>query len=260
MQNQLPKNLTKMLDYFNRSLANRNYNRRQGRFKYENGKFRRVARKPYALKEAPVLLGPGSTIARVTINYEYQPGETNVGVVNLIQNMVNNTEFERNLPLYKFWKLEGVKIIIPPRLDTFNGTVPTARIGVDWNNDLIENIRQDDSSKEFSGYQTRMKVFRYIAPNALLSASNGKTVNYGDWVATNYDLQNTIPPGFIKIYSTFNFFFTVECIVLFKGSQVNFSVNREPLKVPTNMIIKKEEEPKDDIINKIRKELEKIDK
>jgi hypothetical protein len=168
-----------------------------------------------------------------------------------MQLMAQTYEFERNLTIYKYFKIIAIKIIIQPRLTyEITPSVP-GRIMYDWINQVRENILADDSAKEVTIYATRSKCYKFVPVNTVLTFG-GYSVNYRDWVPTeNANLINNLP-GWIKISSPFSFSFTVETLVKFKGNQTN--VNPQLLKVigakledDKELKIIKEEEDEEDI-------------
>lgn len=190
-------------------------------------------------------MGPGSTLARVTIRFEYIPGETNSAVINLMQYIVNDVEYERFITTFKFWRLEGIKIILPPRMVNSGAYTTTGRIGIDWNNNVLEDILGDDSSKEVTNYQTRNVVYKFKPPNARLLCENGTPINYREWQATNIDLGSTVPPGYIKVTCNWSFAFVVEALVKFRGNQTNMSAT---YKVQGNTVTKLDANVPEDIM------------
>jgi hypothetical protein len=219
--------------------------------------------KPYTLKEGVATMGPGTTTSRVTLRYKYEAPEGDSAVVYMMNAMFNNQEFERNITLFKYWKLIGVKIIIQPRVNENQGNDPTGRITIDWNNDLVENILADDGSKEIAPYSTRYQVYRYAPPDALLTAANGKRINYANWIAANDGFQDTLAPGYLKITSTWQFSFVVELIVLWKGNQTHLAVEAiKKIVVPKEKkedVVKMKEEEKDKKIEEEENKEEEIE-
>lgn len=202
--------------------------------------------KPYSLKQTVQRLGPGSTTVRVTQRYTYT-GLDEDAVVNFMRDVVDNAEFEDKLVRFKYFRIQGVKIIMVANNKV--GATASGRISLDWNSNILENIYKDDGAKEFPNYLTRNVVFRFLTPNANLSMSDGRTINYAAWTPTNFPMSNAIPPGFIKISAAFAFTFTTETLIIFKGSQTEFTPNKvigrkeEDIKEEE---IKENEEVKDD--------------
>jgi hypothetical protein len=168
-------------------------------------------------------LGPGTTTVRVTQRYTYT-GIDEDAVVNFMQDVVSNVEFEEKLNKFKYFRMLGVKIIM--NANNKVGATASGRISLDWNSNIVENIYKDDGAKEFPNYLTRNMIFRFLVPNANLSMSDGRTINYNIWTPTNFPLSNAIPPGFIKISAAFAFTFTTETLVSFKGSQTEIIPNK----------------------------------
>jgi len=162
-----------------------------------------------------------------------------------------NGEFERNVPLYRYFKIIGFKVIIPPRLNTDNTQLPNARITIDWADGTGENIIQDDGSKEISAYSTRTKVFKFKPPNLLIKPAVGNLmINYSDWMPTNM-VEGFVPPGYFKAASAFTFNFTIETVVAFRGSQ--FTLNSNKIK-QINKIEKEEEKEEEEEIKEEKEE------
>lgn len=182
-----------------------------------------LASKPYCLKNTIETMGPGKTTVRVTEKYQTD-GITENSVVNLMQNIFNNNEFERNLTIFNYFRVRGIKIILHPNIKL--GSFLSGRMSMNWSSDLLENVMNDDGSKEFGNYLTNYKIFRFRPPNANLFLQNGRVINYRVWTPTNFNLSSSIPPGYLKISAHFQFSFTVECIVDFKGSQTEIIPNR----------------------------------
>jgi hypothetical protein len=179
--------------------------------------------KPYSLKQSIQKLGPGYLVVRVTQRYTYT-GVDEDAVVNFMYDVVDNAEFEDKLPKFRYFKILGVKLIM--NANNKVGATASGRITIDWNSNTLENIYKDDGSKEFPNYLTKNLIFRYLVPNANLSMSDGRTINFGIWTPTNFPLSNATPPGFIKISAAFGFTFTAETLVAFKGSQTTFTPNK----------------------------------
>jgi len=221
--------------------------------------------KPYSLKQTVQRLGPGSTTVRVTQRYTYT-GLDEDAVVNFMYDVVDNAEFEDKLSRFRYFKILGVKMIM--NANNKVGATASGRITIDWNSNVLENIYKDDGSKEFSNYLTKNVVFRYLVPNANLSMSDGRTINYSIWTPTNFPLSNAIPPGFIKISAAFAFTFTTETIVAFKGSQTTFTPNKIIGRQEAKEEVKEEEieeekeeeqKEKEDIkINEVKELIKKI--
>lgn len=206
---------------------------------------------PYSLRQSTQTLGPGKFLARVTNNFQVVNADKTIAHYNqnIMYEVFNNVEFERNLSLYRYFKVIGHKIIIPPRLNTDNSQLPNARISVDWADGTGENIIQDDGSKEISAYSTKTHIFRFRSPNVLIKAPTGSYYfNYSEWLPTN-QTSGFVPPGYIKVSSAFTFNYTVETLVIFKGSQTNNAAN--------NKIIKMKLIDKENKENEIKEEEEK---
>lgn len=172
--------------------------------------------RPYTLRQGIVTLGPGTTISRVTLRYDYTAQQ---GISTVTQFMVQakqSVEFQKQVQLYHYWKLIGVKIIIPPRIAEFRSQDNTARISVDWTNTNAEDVTLDDSAKEVAAYSTKYQVYRFAPPNALLIDSDERRINYKDWITVNDPI---VPPGVLKISSNFNFTMVLEVMIIFKGNQ-----------------------------------------
>jgi len=214
-----------------------------------------IQSKPYSIKQSIQRLGPGSTTVRVTQRYTYT-GLDEDAVVNFMYDVVDNAEFEDKLPRFRYFKILGVKIIM--NANNKVGATASGRITIDWSSNTLENIYKDDGSKEFPNYLTKNLVFRYLVPNANLSMSDGRTINFSIWTPTNFPLSNAIPPGFIKISAAFGFTFTAETLVAFKGSQTTFNPNK--IKVIGREAVKeeiKEEEEEEEKEEGKEKEKEK---
>jgi hypothetical protein len=203
-------------------------------------------------------LGPGKFIARVTNNFQVVNSDKTISHYNqnIMYEVFNNVEFERNLSLYHYFKIIGHKIIIPPRLNTDNSQLPSARISVDWTDGTGENIIQDDGSKEISAYSTKTHIFRFKSPNVLIKAPTGSYYfNYSEWLPTN-QTSGFVPPGYIKVSSAFTFNYTVETLVIFKGSQTNNAANKIIKMNEINKEIKEDEKEEEiDKISKIEEEV-----
>jgi hypothetical protein len=155
-----------------------------------------------------------------------------------------NAEFERNLPLFRYFKIIGMKVIIPPRLNTDNVQLPNARISMDWADGTGENIQQDDSSKEITAYSTRTKVYKFKPPNLLIkSAAGNQFLNYSEWMPTN-QTAGYVPPGYFKITTAFTFNMTIEVLVMFRGSQ--FGTNSNKIRKIEKIEEEKEEEKEEE--------------
>jgi hypothetical protein len=197
---------------------------------------------PYTIRQNVIKLGPGSTLSRVTLRYLYIPGEVGSSSLNMMYSVVHSEEFQRNLPLYRYWKLIGIKIIINPRVTQTTSNDLSGRITVDWDNEAIENILSDDSSKDIPSYSTRYRIYKFMPPDVMLTGLNGKRINYNNWISTNDDLQNAVPPGYIKISCNWDFNFSLEAMILWKGNQTSYTA--DTYKILNNQVIKmgKEEE------------------
>lgn len=150
-------------------------------------------------------------------------------------------EFERNLPIYRYFKVIGHKVIVPPRLNTDNSQLPSARISLDWADGTGENVIQDDGSKEIPAYSTRNHVFRFKAPDVLIKAPTGNYYfNYANWLPSN-QTSGFVPPGYIKISSAFTFNYTVETLIAFKGSQTQTASTVKIIKMKRLEEIKEDE-------------------
>lgn len=220
-------------------------------------------RQPYETSSRVQTMGPGGTTARVTLRFEYIASEEGSAVVNFMQYMISDVEFERFLPTFKYWKMRGIKLIIPPRLvatNTYSINSAPGRIALDWNSDFLENIAGDDSAKQITSYNSKNKIYKFKPPNALLQCANGKQINLREWISTNTDLQNTIPPGFIKITAPWSFFFIIEAIIKFRGNQTNNAVNLIKIKGKKSQIVpfhrKPDPEPEEEIKEEIKEEVD----
>lgn len=213
--------------------------------------------KPYTLRQGVVTLGPGTTISRVTLRYNYTPQQDTSTVTSFMQEVKASQEYSRYINVFHYYKVIGVKIIIPPRIAEYTQNDVTGRIAVDWSSRAVEDISMDDSAKEIAAYSTRYQVYRFAPPNAMLSDSFEKRINYKDWISTN---DQIVLPGSLKITSNFKFAFTVEVILIFKGNQTEITSNVKEIGGQVNMLSTKEEVKEDEKEEKKKDEDKEEDK
>lgn len=217
--------------------------------------------KPYTLRQGIVTLGPGTTVSRITLIYNYTPEAPFSAVVNIMQDAQTEEEFTRYVNLFHYYKLIGLKLIIPPRIAEYTQDDITGRIAVDWTSQSVENVIRDDSAKEIAAYSTRYQVYRFAPPNVTLSDNINKRINYKDWISTKD--QITLP-GSLKITSNFKFKFTIEVIMIFKGNQTERTLSIKEIGGQVNMLSlkeevkedKKNEKKKDDSIEEVKNDEE----
>lgn len=231
---------------------------RRLRMRRKNRKFRALTQLPYSLRTRPVGLGAGGSLTRITDKFSFTVETSGVlqnDVINHMYYVYSNQEFERYVGIYKYFKIIGVKIIVPPRNELSGEVVQTARIAYDWVTGVVENILSDDNAKEITSYQTRNKVFKFFPPNLLIKAPTGSNyVNYNSWLPMS-QISGFVPPGYIKISSEFAFDFTVETIVKFRGCETQNTSNNKKI-----IGFKKKEEGKsEEVDEKLNEEVEKDD-
>lgn len=163
--------------------------------------------------------------------------------------VVNSNEYERLISIYKYIKIVGIKVIVPPRNIQTNTAILPGRISYDWLNDQAENLLSDDNAKIINPYNTRTRVYKFKPPNMNIRYGE-RYYNYGEWLPITFG-DSVIPPGFIKISSAFPIALTVETIVRFRGNETQLEA-RGPGNLLTidNKTIKIKERNKDDISNK----------
>lgn len=221
------------------------------------GGFGLLNSRPFSLRTSPVSLGPGEALSRVTNRYQFSATEEASANINVMYDVFTNAEFESKTILFRFFKIVGLKVIVPPRLNTDQAQLPTARLMVDWANGTAENISLDDGAKEIFPYSTTPRVYRFKSPDVLIKAPTGLFyVNYSNWMPSN-QTTGFVPPGYIKITGSFAFNFTVETLVLFKGMDTSLGVSasaslKKVVPVPTpprsllQKLLEKEEDEKEE--------------
>lgn len=175
-------------------------------------------RTPYSLRTGVQTLGPGSTVSRITLNYVFIPTEnTHMGVFSVMQDAFETEEFERFTNEFTWFKVLGIKVIVPPRMDNSQSLLQNGRLAVDWtDNTTAEDILADDGAKEFFAYSTRPVTFRFAPPNVTLRGQTGQYMNYCEWNSID---QLISAPGLFKVTTLFTVRFTVEVVVVFRGNQ-----------------------------------------
>jgi len=199
--------------------------------------------------------GPGRTTARVTNYINFQTDSQVNGVIDHMAIVSNSEEFERHVTNFKYFRIIGVKVIVPQRqADTFSVPIP-GRITYDWVSNVEENVLADDGGKEISNYQTGYRTYRFAPPNMIIQGQNG-TYNYKNWNSTNYAVNL---PGWLKISAAFSFNLVVETYVEFRGNQTQVLPNVIKLDFRKNKDIKEiklNNKVKEIIVNKEEKENE----
>jgi hypothetical protein len=223
-----------------KQIKNRNKNKRNRRGR---GVINSTA---YALKTAPICLGPGSTMVRITSTYQYVAQQAGSVVQPIMKDAFEQNEFERNATVFNFCRVLGVKVIIPPRFFMEPEYFPNGRLCLDWTSSVNENESNSDSAKEFFQYSTRPRVFKFLPPNSNLQ-SGARYINYRQWWSMN-NISGYVPAGWLKITCSFTFNFTVEVIVQFKGSKVVTAVNsvKKLISVPLPPEEEKEDEKEEE--------------
>lgn len=200
----------------------------------------------YALKTAPICMGPGTTMVRVTSTYQYVATQAGSVVQPIMKDAFEEAEFERNAVSFNFCRVIGVKVIIPPRFILEPDYKPNGRLCLDWTSSVTENESNSDSAKEFFQYSTRPRVFKFLPPNSNLQ-SGARWINYRQWWSMN-NISGFVPAGWLKITCAFTFNFTVEVLVQFKGSKFVSAVStlKKLISVPLQKKEEKEEEKEDE--------------
>jgi hypothetical protein len=163
----------------------------------------------------------------VTLNLVFVPeGNIYYTVFNIFSYLVQNTEFERFVTDFRYFRIPGVKVIVPPRLSTNPDitVMQPGRLTIDWADEQDEDLLGDDGSKEIFAYSTKPVTFKFSSPNAILrTETNNLPYNYKEWTPC---IQISDPmPGYLKVTSWFTIRLTVEIIVEFRGNQTNRTDN-----------------------------------
>jgi hypothetical protein len=215
----------------------------------KNGRKSILNRRPANLSTRIQSFGPGTTVSRVTnyVEFNVDPiGVMSHAVIDHMVTMAQTEEFERNVNIFKYFKIIGIKIIIQPRLTYEISPMLQGRITYDWTSPLLENILADDGSKEVTVYSTKNTIYKFKPVNAAIT-SNNYTYNYKDWLPTMNANILTYLPGWIKISSSFPFYFCVETIVAFKGNQTQVNANNNKVIKIKGMKLNHEEEKEEDL-------------
>jgi hypothetical protein len=198
-------------------------------------------RTPYSLRTGVQTLGPGRTLSRITLNYIFIPTEnTHMGIFSVMQDAFETEEFERFTNEFTWFKVLGIKVIVPPRMDNSNTLLQNGRLAIDWtDNTTAEDLLADDGAKEFFAYSTRPVTFKFAPPNVTLRGQTGQYMNYCEWNSID---QLINAPGLFKVTTLFTIRFTIEVLVAFRGNQKQKETD------PNFAIVLK-----DNVIHKIKK-------
>jgi hypothetical protein len=192
--------------------------KRNERKRRNDKKYALLSRTPYSLRTGVQTLGPGRTLSRVTLNYIFVPTENaHMGIFSVMQDAFETEEFERFTNEFTWFKVLGIKVIVPPRIDVSQSLLQNGRLAIDWtDNTTAEDLLADDGAKEFFAYSTRPVTFKFAPPNVTLRGQTGQYMNYCEWNSID---QLINAPGLFKVTSLFTIRFTVEVLVAFRGNQ-----------------------------------------
>lgn len=235
---------------------NKNMNRKQRRRRRNP-----IYKRPYILKQGVQTLGIGGTTYRFEqfFNVTVQAGSYQNSSYGIIGALNGNLEFQGIAQNYKYFKILGVKVVLPPQPTVGNSTIYRAgRIAMDWNDLAEEELMINDSAKVIPFYSVRNTIYTFRPPNMNLRTVVGdsRIYNYREFIPLNYISGNM--PGWLKGTFPFNIKFHTEIIVLFKTNETQVVPNTKEIKLTGTVKSFNIEEEKEEEENKDQKPTRKI--
>lgn len=186
----------------------------------KKGRKNRRAKMPSQFSSKPQKYGTGNTLAICDQYYDFGTESEEVNTVALGNLVLNNEEFITYRSLYRYMKLEKIKIIFMANNNLAFHSQLYFQINYTSLNPDTTNLKVDDQTKQISSYLTNNRQFTFLPPNCVFTGMNSVSYNFHDYLPTQSAVNFPITLSWIKTASTSNFPATIQVYWRFRGSNL----------------------------------------
>jgi len=141
------------------------------------------------ISSSPQTLGYGSSTVICNKQYKFSEEDNIAHTLNLAETVLNQPEFILRKALYRYMKIEYIRLMFFPY--NYNNSYTSLYFQIAYNlSPETSNLQEDDQSKCIGPVLAKPKSFTYLPPNVTVTNFQSVPYNFKEWLPTGIGIVN----------------------------------------------------------------------